>query len=288
MYFDKVVGTLSNISDMKKKSDEINVSQNEERTECQNIERQLDNETVTTKFSISAVTTNSNISSIDSCTEIKSNGDNVNAFHNPIKNEATNSHCQYQHQNNHHKNEINATNEEIPVSPSSLTGQSSSFSHLNTSSPMSYGDEMNSIPVTSSIDDLLSLDQYDQDDSILKDFSSQNQYSIDRATNSSLERWLSQSELLRCNTRVKISVIVFVEICGFFEKLSFWTTSYRSSLLLQDVSSDSLTRTTMKSHGSKNTNKQEPSTGVANVHRHFRITGSNELTLQSAVQAICC
>ncbi|CAH8431111.1 unnamed protein product [Schistosoma bovis] len=203
MYFDKVVGTLSNISDIKKKSDEINVSQNEERTECQNTERQLDNETITTKFSISAVTTNSNISSIDSCTEIKSYGDSDNALHNPIKNEATSNHCQHQHQNNHHKNEINATNEEIPVSPSSLTGQSSSFSHLNTSSPMSYGDEMNSIPVTSSIDDLLSLDQYDQDDSMLKDFSSQNQYSIDRTNNSSLERWLSQSELLRCNTRVK-------------------------------------------------------------------------------------
>ncbi|CAH8430883.1 hypothetical protein MS3_00010025 [Schistosoma haematobium] len=203
MYFDKVVGTLSNISDIRKKSDEINVSQNEERTECQNTERQLDNETITTKFSIGAVTTNSNISSIDSCTEIKSYGDNDNALHNPIKNEATSNHCQHQHQNNHHKNEINATNEEIPVSPSSLTGQSSSFSHLNTSSPMSYGDEMNSIPVTSSIDDLLSLDQYDQDDSMLKDFSSQNQYSIDRTNNSSLERWLSQSELLRCNTRVK-------------------------------------------------------------------------------------
>ncbi|VDP80386.1 unnamed protein product [Schistosoma mattheei] len=206
MYFDKVVGTLSNISDIKKKSDEINVSQNEERTECQNTERQLDDETITTKFSISAVTTNNNISSIDGCTEIKSYGDNDNEFHNPIKNEATSNHCQHQHQNNHHKNEINATNEEIPVSPSSLTGQSSSFSHLNTSSPISYGDEMNSIPVTSSIDDLLSLDQYDQDDSILKDFSSQNQYSVDRTTNSSLERWLSQSELLRCNTRVKVSL----------------------------------------------------------------------------------
>uniref|UniRef100_A0A5K4F0M3 C2 domain-containing protein n=2 Tax=Schistosoma mansoni TaxID=6183 RepID=A0A5K4F0M3_SCHMA len=202
MYFDKMVGTLSNISDIRKKSDEINVSQNEERTGSQSIERQLD-ETITTKFSISSVTINSNNSSIDCRTEIKSCGDDDNVYHNQIKNEAASNHCQHQHQNNHHQSEINATNEEIPVSPSSLTGQSSSFSHLNTSSPMSYGDELNSIPVTSSIDDLLSLDQYDQDDGILKDFSSQNQYSIDRTTNSSLERWLSQSELLRCNTRVK-------------------------------------------------------------------------------------
>ncbi|XP_018647510.1 mctp-related [Schistosoma mansoni] len=158
-----MVGTLSNISDIRKKSDEINVSQNEERTGSQSIERQLD-ETITTKFSISSVTINSNNSSIDCRTEIKSCGDDDNVYHNQIKNEAASNHCQHQHQNNHHQSEINATNEEIPVSPSSLTGQSSSFSHLNTSSPMSYGDELNSIPVTSSIDDLLSLDQYDQDD----------------------------------------------------------------------------------------------------------------------------
>ncbi|KAH8855874.1 Multiple C2 and transmembrane domain-containing protein 2 [Schistosoma japonicum] len=202
-YFDKLVNTFGSMSDIKKKSDEYNSPNIDERIDYPNIKIEYDdNETRTTKFNSDIIITHMNNSSIGNCSDIKDyeyDNDN-NMYH---SGEITTNQLQQHNENHHQTNEIILSTDETTNSPISDTNQSDSFSHLNMSSAISYGDELNSGPVSSSIDDLLSLDQYDQVDQASKEFSFQNHDSITGITNSSLERWLSQSVLLKSNIKLK-------------------------------------------------------------------------------------
>ncbi|KAK4473309.1 hypothetical protein MN116_004473 [Schistosoma mekongi] len=204
-YLDKLVNTFGSISDIKKKSDENNSLNVEERIDNENVKIQYDNEILTTKCNHDINITHIINSSIDSSNDIKDyDYDNEhNMYNSEVDNENHQHHHHHDHHHHHQNNETIMSIDEITNSPISYTNQSDSLSQLNRSSTISFGDELNSGPVSSSIDDLLSLDQYDQDDSVSKEFSFHNHDSISRITNSSLERWLSQSELLRSNLKWK-------------------------------------------------------------------------------------
>ncbi|VDQ02199.1 unnamed protein product, partial [Trichobilharzia regenti] len=117
----------------------------------------------------------------------------------------------------------NGVDKQITIDPIS-TGLITNNDHdvtLTMSPPLSLGDEVNSPGLAASTDDLLSLDQYDPYEQRTKNLSvneslassclniiSQNQDGSERTRNdSTLERWLSQSELLKPVTKLKVSLM---------------------------------------------------------------------------------
>ncbi|CAH8433065.1 unnamed protein product [Heterobilharzia americana] len=197
-YFDKVRDTITNITESKKTVSEMNSVLNVNGNESRPIKHEgevdddVHNETkekIIDFIITDDVTNDSNEDKNDYYSQ-----KNVNE----TDNEATSDAQDYENSNTKMSSQITL-----------LRNLSSSFSQLNISSPLSsYADELTSEHITTSTDDLLSLDHYDGYDNqtkVLNPLASSclNIASQSQINNSNLERWLSQSELLRPGSKLR-------------------------------------------------------------------------------------
>ncbi|CAH8432064.1 unnamed protein product [Heterobilharzia americana] len=182
-YFDKVRDTITNITESKKTPTNQHEGEVDDDVHNETKEKIID-------FIITDdVTNDSNEDKNDYYSQ-----KNVNE----TDNEATSDAQDYENSNTKMSSQITL-----------LRNLSSSFSQLNISSPLSsYADELTSEHITTSTDDLLSLDHYDGYDNqtkVLNPLASSclNIASQSQINNSNLERWLSQSELLRPGSKLR-------------------------------------------------------------------------------------
>nr|CAH8833858.1 unnamed protein product [Trichobilharzia regenti] len=218
-YFDKMLDTLINKTENKKMLEETVSTPNENGSESQSPKEQGHEETGN-ENGVGVLSGSGTTNGVDKQITIDpiSTGLITNNDHDVTVNKTNSQNYDDESENQtgqrNRSYTVNIPDEKLINMHENL---SSSCSQLTMSPPLSLGDEVNSPGLAASTDDLLSLDQYDPYEQRTKNLSvneslassclniiSQNQDGSERTRNdSTLERWLSQSELLKPVTKLK-------------------------------------------------------------------------------------